>query len=45
MHINCWVSRDMVQSYSFVVRGHFLRVLDRAAVGEVGNNPGCARDV
>jgi hypothetical protein len=35
----------MVQSYSFVVSGHFLRVLDRAAVAEVGGNPGCARDV
>jgi hypothetical protein len=45
MHINSWVSRALVQSYSFVVRDHFLRVLDRAAVGEVGGSPGCARDV
>lgn len=45
MHTNSWVSRALAQSYSFTVRGHFLRVLDRAAVGEVGGNPRCARDV
>ena len=45
MHTNSWVSRALAQSYSFTVRGHFLRVLDRAAVGEVGGNPRWARDV
>jgi len=40
MHIKSWVSCSLVPSYSFVVR-----VLERAAVGEVGANPGCAERV
>ena len=42
------ISRSLVRSYSLVVRGvrgHFLGVLKRSPIGEVGGDPGGAERV